>query len=242
VKLPLAESRKVFLTAQWTDLLMLNYEVAPELLEKYVPRGTRLDSFEDRTYMTLAGFRFRETKLFGTLPVPFHRAFLEINLRFYVRRTTNSEERRGVVFIAEIVPRWMIAQVARMLYGENYLCRPMRNNRRDAMVEYAWRTKSSYCILGARISETSAYPAQGSFEQFITEHYWGYSAQPNGGCLEYQVTHPAWKVRTCVEACFNGDPIREYGAKLATILQGRPHSSFLADGSSVVVLKGAKIV
>jgi len=237
----LADSRKVFLTAQWTDLLMLNYEVAPELLEKYVPRGTRLDSFEDRTYMTLVGFRFRETKIFGTLPVPFHRDFLEVNLRFYVRRSTSSEERRGVVFIAEIVPKWMIARVARMLYGEKYLCRPMRSNRRDAMAEYSWETKSAYCTLGARVSEISAYPSPDSFEQFITEHYWGYSAQPNGGCIEYQVTHPAWKVRPCVEAHFNGDPSREYAAELASILRGKPHSSFLADGSPVVVLKGVKI-
>jgi uncharacterized protein YqjF (DUF2071 family) len=238
----LTESHNVFLTAQWADLLMLNYEVAPELLENYVPRGTLLDVFEDRTYMTLVGFRFRETKLFGTLAVPFHRDFLEINLRFYVRRSTNSEERRGVVFIAEIVPRWMIAQVARMLYGENYLCRPMRSNRRDAMVEYSWGTKSTSCSLGARVSETSAYPAQESFEQFITEHYWGYSAQPDGGCIEYQVTHPAWKVQSCVEARFSGDSTPEYGAALAGILQRKPHSSFLADGSPVVVLKGVKIV
>lgn len=221
---------------------MLNYEVSPKLLEKYVPRGTRLDSFEDRTYMTVVGFRFRETKLFGVLPVPFHRDFLEINLRFYVRRSTNSEERRGVVFIAEIVPRWMIARVARMLYGENYLCRRMISNRRDAIAEYSWGTKSTCCTLRGRVSETSVHPAQESFGQFITEHYWGYSAQPNGGCLEYRVTHPAWKIRPCVEACFNGDPTPEYGGELASILQRKPHSSFLADGSPVVVLKGVKIV
>jgi len=221
---------------------MLNYEVSTKLLEKYVPRGTRLDSFEDRTYMTLVGFRFRETKLFGTLAVPFHRDFLEINLRFYVFRSATSEERRGVVFIAEIVPRWMIAHVARLLYGENYLCRPMGSDRRGGMAEYWWGTKSTSCSLGARVSETSAYPAQGSFEQFITEHYWGYSAQPNGGCIEYQVTHPAWKVRPCIEARFNGDATAEYGAELAGILGNIPHSSFLAEGSPVAVWKGVTIL
>jgi uncharacterized protein len=237
----LAESRNVFLTAQWADLLILNYEVAPSLLKKYAPQGTRLDSFEGKTYMSLVGFRFRETKLFGTLPIPFHRDFLEVNLRFYVRRSTNSEERRGVVFIAEIVPKRMIAQVARMLYGENYLCRPMSSKREHTTVEYAWKTKNTCCTLGARVSETSAFPAQESLEQFITEHYWGYSAQRDGGCLEYQVTHPVWKVRPCVEAFLRGDPTPEYGAELASILKGKPSSSFLADGSSVVVFKGAVI-
>jgi uncharacterized protein len=237
----LTESRNVFLTAQWADLLMLNYQVAPELLKKYVPHGTRLDSFEGRTYMTLVGFWFRETELFGTLPIPFHRNFLEVNLRFYVRRSTGSEERRGVVFIAEIVPKRMIALIARMFYGENYLCRPMRNNRRDSMVEYEWKNKNSCCTLSARVSEAPAYPVQDSFEQFITEHYWGYSAQRNDECLEYQVTHPVWKVRPCVDARLNGDPTSEYGPELASILRGKPCSSFVADGSPVVVSKGAKI-
>ena len=31
-------------------------------------------------------------------------------------------------------------------------------------------------------------------EEFITEHYWGYTAQRNGGCTEYKVEHPRWNV------------------------------------------------
>jgi uncharacterized protein len=238
----LAESRNVFLTAQWADLLMLNYEVAPGLLKKYVPQGTSLDSFQGKTYISLVGFWFRQTKLFGTLALPFHRDFLEVNLRFYVRRSTNSEERRGVAFIAEIVPKRMIAQVARKFYGENYIRRPMESKRRDEAVEYSWVTKNTSCTLEARVSKTPAYPAQQSFEQFITEHYWGYSAQRDGGCLEYQVTHPVWKVRPCFEARLSGDPTLEYGPELANVLRGKPSSSFLADGSSVEAFKGVKIV
>jgi uncharacterized protein YqjF (DUF2071 family) len=236
---------KVFLTAEWMDLLMLNYEVAPKILAAYVPRGTCLDSFEGKTYVTLVGFWFRKTKLFGSLPMPFHRDFVEINLRFYVRRSSDSEERRGVVFIAEIVPKRMIALVARVIYGENYFRRPMRSVGRsesgNGTVEYEWRSKNSWCSLTAKRSDSPAYPSSGSLEQFITEHYWGYSAQRNGGCLEYQVMHPVWRVCPGTETGFEGDPSPEYGPEIANILRGKPSSSFIADGSAVTVYKGAKI-
>src|ERR1700689_1338359 len=98
----------VFLTAEWKQLLMLNYAVDPALLQRFVPAGTELDSFEGRTYASLVGFQFNETRVAG-IAIPFHRCFEEVNLRFYVRR----EEKRGVVFIRELVPRVAIAAVAR---------------------------------------------------------------------------------------------------------------------------------
>ena len=88
---------------------MLNYEVEPSLLNRYVPAGTTLDSFEGRAYLSLVGFQFCRTKLFGCLSVPLHVNFDEVNLRFYVRRREGAEDKRGVVFIAEVVPRRAIA-------------------------------------------------------------------------------------------------------------------------------------
>ena len=106
---------------------MLNYEVEAGFLDKYVPRGTALDSFLGKTYVSLVGFRFCRTKLFGSLAVPLHSDFDEVNLRFYVRRKESDENRRGVVFIAEIVPKRAIATMARLVYGENYVCLPMKH-------------------------------------------------------------------------------------------------------------------
>jgi uncharacterized protein len=121
-------AEKVFLSAEWRDLVMLNYEIDPRLLAEYVPAGTVADSFMGKTYVSLVGFRFCRTKLFGAITIPFHSNFDEVNLRFYVRRQEGAESRRGVVFIAEIVPRQAVAKVARALYRENYRCLPMRHH------------------------------------------------------------------------------------------------------------------
>ena len=100
--------RRAFLTAEWRHLVMLNYEVPAALLEQLIPRGTVLDLWQDRAVVSVVGFRFLRTRLLG-IPVPFHRNFDEVNLRFYVRRELpTGEVRRGVVFIRELVPRRIV--------------------------------------------------------------------------------------------------------------------------------------
>src|SRR3712207_6791479 len=103
---------RVFLTGEWRWLAMLNYRVDAALLAPLVPRGTSLDYWQGAAYVSLVGFLFRDTRVLG-VPVPLHRDFEEVNLRFYVRREVDGEVRRAVTFIKEIVPRLAIAAVAR---------------------------------------------------------------------------------------------------------------------------------
>ena len=110
---------------------MLNYEVAPEALAPFVPAGTELDAWEGRHLVSMVGFMFQSTRGLG-FPIPFHRNFEEVNLRFYVRRKVDGEWRRGVVFIKEIVPRFAIAWVARTFYNENYVALPMSHRLEKA--------------------------------------------------------------------------------------------------------------
>src|SRR5689334_3288950 len=137
-----------FVTAKWRDLIMANYEVDPELLARRVPAGTELDLHEGKCFVSLVGFMFLDTRLLG-VPIPFNINFEEVNLRFYVRREIDSQVRRGVVFIKEIVPRYAIATVARVMYGEPYECWTASNHRDDRSVEYRW--KKSTCANRLRV-------------------------------------------------------------------------------------------
>jgi uncharacterized protein len=237
--------KRVFLTAEWRDLAMLNYEVQPGLLAGYVPPGTTLDSFEGKTYVSLVGFCFSRTRLGGNVAVPLHGEFEEVNLRFYVRRREGSEERRGVCFIAEIVPKRAIAWTARLVYGENYRRFPMEHrvarNGLGKTAEYGWRVGDRSCRLFVHAADEPGYPHKGSLEQFITEHYWGYSKQPSGGSLEYRVAHAPWRVSVAASSGFEGDAKTTYGTAFAEILRGKPDSAFLAEGSSVEVFAGERI-
>jgi len=115
-----------FLTANWRYLAMLNYVVDPQLITPLVPADTEIDFENGETFLSVVGFLFLDTRLLG-LPIPLHRDFEEVNLRFYVRRESADTWRRGVVFIRELVPRPAIALVARALYGENYIAVPMKH-------------------------------------------------------------------------------------------------------------------
>lgn len=236
---------RIFLSAEWRDLVMLNYEVDPGLVARYVPHGTELHAFEGRVYVSLVGFRFLRTKLFGFVPLPFHTNFDEVNLRFYVKRREGDEERRGVVFIREVVPRFAVAHLARLVYGENYVSHPMRHSVRangaGIAAQYQWQLGRQWCALRAEASGAPVYAAEGSVEQFIAEHYWGYSAQRDGGCVEYHVAHVPWRVWKSATAAFEGDAESLYGAELGRVLRRAPDSVFIADGSPVVVFTGRRV-
>src|SRR5438552_1950019 len=136
------------LTAQWCNLLLLNFPVPTGVIEHFAPPGAQPDLHDGQAYISIVGFRFENTRLFG-LPIPGHTNFPEINLRYYVRRRVGDEIRRGVVFAREVAPRRAVALVANRLYNESYLTRPMRNEDHIAGAElapndtiaYAWKSR-----------------------------------------------------------------------------------------------------
>ncbi|HEY6409826.1 MAG TPA: DUF2071 domain-containing protein, partial [Ktedonobacteraceae bacterium] len=223
---------------------MLNYEVDPGLLLKSVPRGTELDSWNGATFLSLVGFRFLKTKAWG-IAIPFHHNFEEVNLRFYVRRWDGKQFKRGVVFIREIVPRWLIAAVARIFYNERYVALPMshRVQRHDdeCLAEYRWKYETSWNHINLVSNGSPVVPENGSQQQFICEHYWGYAAQNDGGCIEYQVRHPQWKVWTATDASFSGSMENFCGRELDAVLQRPPSSALLAEGSVISVHRGRRL-
>jgi uncharacterized protein len=229
-----------FLTAEWKNLLMLNYAVDPALLQPFVPAGTVLDQFDGRTYISLIGFEFNKTRVFGQA-IPFHQSFEEVNLRFYVRRA----EKRGVAFIRELVPKFAVTAVARIVYGENYACVPMSHRivstAGNTVAEFSWGSGTNHCTISAQASGEGYIAEDGSLAQFITEHYWGYASQRGGGTMEYEVQHPQWKIMDAKSARFTGDAEKYYGPEFANILEKPPDSAFLAEGSAVTVFKGSVI-
>jgi uncharacterized protein YqjF (DUF2071 family) len=233
----------VFLTGEWRMLAMLNWRVEPSLLAPYVPRGTTLDAWRGATYVSVVGFHIRDTRVLR-VPIPWHREFEEVNLRFYVQRKTGGEARRGVTFVKEIVPRRAIATVARLAYNEPYVAMPMRHAIQSSpvRVSYGWRRRAGWSGLAVECAGDSREIDAGSEAEFITEHYWGYTRQRDGGTVEYRVTHPRWRVWTAERATLGGDLAELYGARFAEVLAEAPSSAFVADGSTIAVHRPVRIV
>jgi uncharacterized protein YqjF (DUF2071 family) len=225
---------------------MLNYEIAAPILFPFVPRGTELDDFEGRHFCSIVGFLFRRTRIRG-VAVPFHVDFEEVNLRFYVRRRVAGEWRRAAVFISELVPRFWIAAIARVVYNERYRAVPMRHHVQlpvdgsAGRVDFGFRVDGRWGAVSATTVGAPAVPGEASLERFITEHYWGYAAQRDRGTVEYQVAHPPWRVWQVSRAALDAPIGALYGAQFVEALSVPPASAFVAEGSDVAVYPGVRV-
>ncbi len=226
---------------------MINYVVDPAVLAPFVPAGTELDEFGGRVFVSMVGFLFLKTRVFG-IPFPWHQNFEEVNLRFYVRRRIAGEEgwRRGAVFIKEIVPKYFVATVARVLYNEPYLALPTRHRIEQTddskMAQYRWRSSGRWNLLSvtAKPGEPAA-AASATEEEFITEHYWGYNRQRDGGTMEYGVEHPRWRVSPALDYRLDCDVRSLYGERFVPFLNVPASSAFLVEGSPVSVRRGRRL-
>ncbi len=239
-----------FLTAEWRNLIFANYAIDRRVLEPLVPYGTELDEYNGVYYGSLVGFYFQQVRMFGKLGVPFHQRFEEFNLRFYVRRKTDTGWKCGVVFVKEIVPKPAIAVVANTLYGEPYATHPMRHSwdmdAETQQIEYEWKVGRAWNHIRVTADRTGHALVPDSAEAFITEHYWGYtrrghSAQESRRTSEYEVVHPQWNVFPVRDYDVLCDVPTLYGSAFAPFFEEPPRSVFLADGSAVAIKSGAHI-
>lgn len=235
------QEEPLFLSAQWQYLAMANYEVPPEIVLPYVPKGTEPDFYNGKTYASLVGFWFAHTRVMG-FSIPFHRHFEEVNLRLYVRRQdADGQWQRGVVFVKEIVPRLAIALTARWVYNEPYMSLPMQHSilvkGSNLLVEYRWKFKKEWNFIKLRADAQPQPLQQGSPEEFITEHYWGFNRQKNGNTMAYRVAHPQWQVFPVQAHEVYCNVAQLYGKQFEPYMQ-TPASVLLAKGSEIEVRKG----
>lgn len=236
------------LTAQWRNLVMLNYEIDPQLLQPYVPWGTEIDCWHGKAFVSVVGFQFQQARWFGWR-LPWQGNIDEINLRFYVRRKAGHEWRRGVVFLKEIAPCLTISLVANWVYNEQYITLPTRSVIESpagaidsaGSVSYLWKWAGHWSDVTATIRGVPELPEAGSEAQYIAEHYWAYTAQRDGSTLEHRVEHPPWRVWLAESCRFSGDVSALYGPDFARVVRQAPTSAFVADGSPVSVYRVGRL-
>jgi len=232
---------KTFLKAEWRKLALANYAIDPSLLLKYLPAKTELDFWNNKCYVSLVGFMFLNTSIKG-FRIPYHINFEEVNLRFYVTHKDERELKRGVVFIKEIVPRRALTLVANTLYGEHYQTLPMRHkweNLEDSLsVEYHWKLKQKWNSIKVAADFRPQNIVAASEEEFITEHYWGYTKIGPTTTSEYEVKHPHWVVYPVKNYQIDVEFGDLYGKEFEFLKSEKPISAFLAEGSEIAVNHG----
>jgi uncharacterized protein YqjF (DUF2071 family) len=227
-----------FLKAKWENLIMVNYEIDSFLLNPYLPKGVELDNFQGKTLISLVGFLFKNTTVFN-VPIPFLGTFEEINLRFYVVRKIGNKVRRGVVFINETVPYKLVARIANKLYKEHYTAVPTNHtwleNQIEKEIKYQMKVNSVWNTFKVISSIHKEEMTKGSVEEFILEHYYGYTRVNNFQSIEYKIKHPKWDVYPIYNHFIDFDFSSIYGEDFISLNNIKPHSVILAEGSDISV-------
>jgi uncharacterized protein YqjF (DUF2071 family) len=250
-----------FLTAEWRKLIMVQYAIDPAILAPHLPGGLQLDLYQDSQnpdkpptcFVSLVGFLFTHVRLKG-IAIPFHTTFEEVNLRFYVRRPMpDGTFRRGVVFLSEIVPKPAITFTARALYGEAYSTartrhtwstKPTGDPSGNLHIQYDWRHRNHWQTLSVEAAPTPHTITPHSLEEFITEHYWGYTLHTGliprrGATGEYGVAHPRWQTYPILSTHVAADFGSLYGPSFANLSARAPDHVLLAEGSSIAIRSGS---
>ena len=221
---------------------MMNYEVDPTVLQQHLPPYTTVDLFEGKALVSVVGFLFNNTKVFG-IRWPFHTNFEEVNLRYYLKHFDGDKWKRGVGFVSEIVPSPIVAIIANTLYNEHYSTAKMNHKiittADDLSVTYNWKTKqtgwNSLCVKAGNNAEPIT---SGSEEEFIFEHYFGYNGLNKLTTIEYGVEHPRWQIYPIKSFQLQCDVANLYGPEFVPFIENvTPHSVFFAKGSDVVIRK-----
>lgn len=227
-----------FLKAEWRKLAIANYIVDKSILKESIPKGTELDIWNGNCYISFVGFMFINTSILG-IKVPFHTNFEEVNLRFYVLRKENNKWKRGVVFIREFVPKIIPAYLANMLYKEHYKAVPMEHvwniHSNSLEVKYTLYSQNRTHTFNLITEKNTHSIEQGSEEEFITEHYWGYTKVNEHKTFEYQVTHPRWDAYSVIDHTIDVDFGILYGEEFSFLSTVEPSSVMLAEGSAITV-------
>jgi len=227
-----------FLRAEWNNIILANYSVPKEILQPYVPHKTELAFFEGRSFVSLVGFMFLNTKIYG-LSIPMHTNFEEVNLRFYVRYNDHGFWKKGVVFIKEIVPKRAISFIANNVYGENYITLSMRHQHIDKgeifSAAYEWNYKNKWNKISATTDKKSKPVIINSPEEFFADHYWGYSKSNNLKTYEYEVAHERWDIFKVSSYDIDCDFGALYGNEFAFLDGKKPDSILMTRGSNIKV-------
>jgi hypothetical protein len=115
-----------------------------------------------------------------------------------------------------------------------------KKNNETIEIEYRWKNSewnSIKVIADNKLIDLKT----GSEEEFISEHYWGYTRISENITSEYEVEHPKWKFYNVNNYTIKTDFEETYSKDFNFLNNTVPKSVFLAEGSEISVKEGKKL-
>jgi uncharacterized protein YqjF (DUF2071 family) len=189
--------RPYLIHQSWLDLLFAHWPIPAAQLERLIPAGLTLDSFDGTGWLGIVPFRMANIHLRGLPPVPFTSAFPELNVRTYVTRNGKP----GVYFFSLDAQHRAAVEGARLLYHLPYLYAEIQvQQEQGGFLTYDSMRRDSRgnpARLVARYGPvTDVYRAEeGTLEHWLTERYCLYSVDKRGDIYRGNIQHVPWPLQ-----------------------------------------------
>jgi len=223
-----------FLTARWSNVVLLTYEVPEDLVRAQLAPGIEPDRWDGKTHASLVALEMHDVRVHGWR-IPGFTAHPQVNFRVYARHGAHP----AVVFVRELVPSHVIAVVGRVCYGEPFQAARVSvrvvERSSDLSVEYRFGPDALRYHVGATAARDGAMPAATTFEQYLKERTHGCRVDRYDRVRAFRVEHPPWAVRKVVSVDYAVDFGALYGAQWEFLNRSPPVSTILAVGSDVSV-------
>ncbi len=178
---------------EWKNLLFLHWDWEPRDVQRTLPEGLTVDTWNGRAYIGFVPFFMRRVRPAGFPAMPWLSDFLELNVRTYVK---DRQGRPGVWFYSLDCNQPVAVQIARKVFhlpyfhadmwaeetqgGLDYSCR--RRGREEARFQYRWEG-------------VAARAGKGTMEEFLVERYRLFAKTPRG-LLTGEVWHKPYGLMT----------------------------------------------
>jgi len=216
---PLPSGRWV-MTQRWNDLLFAHWPVPAASLAHLIPDGLQVDTFQGSAWVGVVPFWMDRIKLRGLPPIPFTRAFPELNLRTYVRDQRTGMP--GVFFLSLDANNLLAVAFARTLYSLPYYWAEMRLEQRSER-EFSFYSrrrgaakpvlfKARYRGLGPTRKLAESRP--GSLEYFLTERYCLFTRSRSGDAMRASIHHVPWPLEEAAAEIEQNDLAAAVGIRL----------------------------
>jgi uncharacterized protein YqjF (DUF2071 family) len=184
---------------RWLDLLFLHWMIDPESVQRTLPRGLSVDTYNGMAWIGIVPFGMTDVRPV-MLPVVSSN-FLELNLRTYV---IDRHGASGVWFYSLDANHPFAVWMARLFFGLPYLHAKMKVERRNEEIQYSAQRNSSpsvqeYCF---RPSDDLGEAQIGSLEFFLIERYRLFSVR-RAHLITGRVSHSPYKLKKAVVSKFD---------------------------------------
>lgn len=207
------------MTQGWRDLAFVHWSYDPEVVQRLLPEGVEVDTFEGRAWVALVPFRMTRLRVRGLPPIPTTTDFPEINVRTYVKVNGRS----AVWFFSLDTPKLLPTLAARLVFRLPYCFGraevTMTDDVLESRVTRRWPSRAS-SHLRLRVGDPIV---AGDLERFLTDR-WGLIAPRYGGGFNYgPVNHEEWPLHTGEVLVIDDQLVTAAGLPAPT---GPPHVLF----------------